>query len=321
MSSHRQILAGAWCIVGAFVSSELVAQQIVDTAFAPRLRAPATFAPRTGPIVVVDEAHNNFHTTGGRYRPFVRLLEADGFVVRGSTTPFDSASLSRARVLVIANAVAAQNRAGENWRLPSYSAFTPAEVAAVAAWVRRGGSLLLIADHLPFAGAADSLARAIGVAFANGFALPPAAPGRPDRDYRIVFRRGDGLVRHPVLDGRSAAERVDSIVSFTGSAFRLVDGEAGAPLMRLPRGTRVLMPTVAWQFSDTTAQLAGDGMLQGALFRLGRGRVGVFGEAAMFSAQVTGPRREPMGMNAPAAGQNAQFVLNTVHWLAGVLGQ
>jgi hypothetical protein len=319
MSSHRQILASAWCIVGPLMTSEVVAQQIVDTAFTPRLRAPATFATGTGPVVVVDEAHNNFHTAGGRYRPFVRLLEADGFVVRAGTTPFDSASLSRARVLVIANAVATQNRDGENWRLPSYSAFTPGEVSAVAGWVRRGGSLLLIADHMPFAGAADSLARAIGVAFANGFALPPTTSGRPERDYRIVFRRGGDFVRHPVLDGRSGAERIDSIVSFTGSAFRLLGGDGGAGVMRLPRGTRVLMPTVAWQFSDTTAQLAGDGMLQGALFRLGRGRVGVFGEAAMFSAQVTGPRRAPMGMNAPAAGQNAQFVLNTLHWLTGAL--
>ena len=320
MRSHRQTFARWWSVLIPFVSSALAAQQVVDTAFSPRLRAAPTFATGKGPLVLVDEAHNNFHTASGRYRPFVRLLEADGFVVRASATPFDSASLSGARVLVIANAVAAQNRDGANWRLPSYSAFTPGEVTAVAAWVRRGGSLLLIADHMPFAGAADSLARAVGVAFANGFAVPPAEPGRPPRDFRIVFRRGAGLVRHAVLDGRSGAERIDSIVSFTGSAFHLIGDSGRADLLRLPRGTRVLMPVVAWQFSDTTAQLAGDGLLQGALFPLGRGRVAVFGEAAMFSAQVTGPRREPMGMNAPVAGQNAQFVVNTMHWLVGLLG-
>ncbi|HET9010982.1 MAG TPA: hypothetical protein VFN38_04170, partial [Gemmatimonadaceae bacterium] len=62
-------------------------------------------------------------------------------------------------------------------------------------------------------------------------------------------------------------------------------------------------------------------MLQGATLQLGRGRVAIFGEAAMFSAQVAGPRREPMGMNAPAAGQNAQFVLNTMHWLSGLVSR
>lgn len=319
MSPHRLNLARWCCAVIPFVAPTVAAQQVVDTTFSPRLRAAPSFGMGKGPLVLVDEAHNNFHTAGGRYRPFVRLLEADGFVVRANTRPFDSTALAGARVLVIANAVAAQNRDGANWRLPSYSAFTPAEVSAVAAWVRGGGSLLLIADHMPFAGAADSLARAIGVAFANGFAVPPAEPGREARNYRIVFRRGAGLVRHPVIDGRSSAERVDSIVSFTGSAFRMIANDRAAELMRLPRGTRVLMPTVAWQFSDTTAQFAGDAMLQGAIFRLDRGRLAVFGEAAMFSAQVTGPRREPMGMNALAAGQNAQFVLNTMHWLAGLL--
>ena len=46
---------------------------------------------------------------------------------------------------------------------------------------------------------------------------------------------------------------------------------------------------------------------------------GVFGEAAMFSAHVTGPQRLPMGMNALYAAGNPQFVLNTLHWLAGLL--
>jgi hypothetical protein len=266
--------------------------------------------------VLIDEAHNNFHTASGRYRPFAKLLEADGFVVRPGTARFDSASLAMGRVLVVANAVSAQN--SDDWRLPSHSAFDPSEIAAVAAWVKRGGSLLLIADHQPFAGAADSLGNALGVFFANGFAMPAASAGR--RSGEIVFRRGAGLVRHPVTDGRSAAERVDSVVSFTGSAFRLSrSAERSAELMRLPEGTHVRMPVVAWQFSDSTPEFRGDGMLQGAVLRLGKGRVAVFGEAAMFSAQVTGPERVPMGMNAPYAAGNPQFVLNTLHWLVGSL--
>ena len=89
--------------------------------------------------------------------------------------------------------------------------------------------------------------------------------------------------------------------------------------MRLPAGTRVRMPLVAWQFSESTPEFRGDGMLQGAVFPLGKGRVAVFGEAAMFSARVTGPERLPMGMNAPYAAGNPQFVLNTLHWLVGSL--
>ena len=49
------------------------------------------------------------------------------------------------------------------------------------------------------------------------------------------------------------------------------------------------------------------------------GRVVFLGEAAMFSAQVSGPERNPMGMNDPRAPQDAQFCLNVVRWLTGVL--
>ena len=40
----------------------------------------------------------------------------------------------------------------------------------------------------------------------------------------------------------------------------------------------------------------------------------------MFSAQVAGPARRLMGFNAPEAAQTAQFVLNVLHWLAGLFG-
>jgi hypothetical protein len=79
------------------------------------------------------------------------------------------------------------------------------------------------------------------------------------------------------------------------------------------------MPEVAWQFSKLTPSMAASGMLQGAVVKFGKGRVAVFGEAAMFSAQVAGPSRSPMGMNDPTAPQNAQFLLNALHWLTGLL--
>lgn len=318
MSTIVAALAGATLAV-AF-ATPATSQQVVDTTFVPRLRGAPTYVRGKGPVVLIDQAHNNFHTASGGYAPFRKLLEADGFVVRPAASRFDSASLAGARVLVIANAVSAQNRNRDGWRLPSHSAFDAAEIASIASWIRRGGSLLLIADHMPFAGAADSLANALGVFFANGFAVPATAGTRPGE---IVFRRGGGgLVRHGITDGRSTSERVDSVVSFTGSAFRLGESVANAaPLLRLPAGTRVRMPLVAWEFSDSTPEFRGDGMLQGAVFRLGSGRVGVFGEAAMFSAQVTGPERSPMGMNAPYAAGNPQFVLNTLHWLAGSLAK
>ena len=295
----------------AMMSLPLGAQQVADSAFAPPIARPA-FAQGAGPTVLVDAGHTNFHTMDGRYYAFARLLQRDGYVVRSHPGAFTAQSLAGARVLVIANALNARNES--DWMLPTPSAFTAEEIAAVEAWVRGGGSLLLIADHMPFPGAAEGMAAAFGVAFGNGFAYDST-----EQESRFTFRRGDGsLAAHAVVEGRGGAERVDSVVSFTGQAFRLL-GEDAEPLMTLGRGTVLLMPEVAWQFSPLTPRIRVEGFLHGAVLRHGQGRVAVFGEAAMFSAQRAGAQRSPMGMNDPAAPQNAQFLLNVVHWLTGVL--
>jgi len=288
----------------------LPAQQVADTAYAVTLAAPAYAA--NGPVVLLDEAHANFHTLDGRYLVFGKVLRQDGYQVRPSRVPFSAAALSGARVLVIANALHPSN-AGGKWQLPTPSAFTPAEVAAVRDWVRSGGSLLLIADHMPFPGAAGALAEAFGVHMLNGFAYDSTRTIS-----RFTYTRGSGqLAVHPVTAGRTAAERVDSVVAFTGQAFRV--DPPGQALMTLVAGTMVLEPRVAWQFDGTTPIESGAGLLQGAVVPFGAGRVAVFGEAAMFSAQVTGARRTPMGMNDPTAPQNARFLLNVMHWLTGLL--
>ncbi len=288
--------------------------QIVDTAFRPSIGS-RTYKTGAGPIVIVDEAHHNFHTIDGRYRPFANLLEADGFTVRPGRSTFSATSLKGINILVVSNSLEERNLGVPNWRLPSYSAFDSSEIAATAAWVRQGGSLLIIADHMPFAGAAAALAAAFGIQFANGYALLGNADPRTG-DYPIMFRRRDGsLADHVITTGRSSADHIDSIVSFTGSAFRLTS-PSGRALMTLPKGTRLELPIVAWQFSDTTPRISGEGWLQGAAMTFGRGRVAVFGEAAMFSAQRKGPQQVPMGMNAPEATQNPRFVLNILHWLA-----
>ena len=117
---------------------------------------------------------------------------------------------------------------------------------------------------------------------------------------------------------RDSTERVTQVRSFTGQAFR-VEGAGTAPVMVLPPDFIVLLPRYAWQFDANTKQEPVGGWLQGATRRVGRGRVAFFGEAAMFSAQVAGREKRPMGMNAPLAEQNAQFALNTLHWLSGLL--
>jgi hypothetical protein len=296
-------------LVAIVCGPQAEAQQVADTLFLPSVPSPA-FDSGAGPTVLIDEAHFNFHTADGRYLPFAGILRRDGYVVVPSGSEFTSQLLEAADVLVISNALAERN--AEDWTLPTPSAFDSEEIQAVLEWVAAGGSLLLIADHMPFPGAAHELAASFGLLFGNGFAIGPEQ-GRA----AIIFRRSDGsLADHPVTNGRGPRERVDSVATFMGQAFRVP--ARAAQLLTLPTPT-LLLPERAWQFSETTPRIRADRMAQGALLLHGRGRVAVFGEAAMFSAQIDGRNRSPMGMNAPVASQNPQFLLNLMHWLSGLL--
>ena len=302
-------LALAWVLLVAAVP---VATQQADTAFTPVVARPEYPAGR-GPRVVIDAAHLNFHTADEGYAPFARLLRLDGYQVDSNRAPFTVASLQGVDVLVIANAMHKQSEA--DWApLPNLSAFSDAEIAEVERWVRAGGNLLLIADHMPLAGHAEGLAAAFGVRFQNGFAQDARGNGQ------LTFRRSEGSLRPTVItNGRRADERVDVVTTYTGQAFRLDPATKAEPVLVLMDGSRLLLPEVAFKFSESTPRIPAVNLLQGAILYHGQGRVAVFGEAAMFTAQVAGPDRRPVGMNAPEARENSRFALNVLHWLTKAL--
>jgi hypothetical protein len=286
------------------ISGRAAAQQVADPDADLSVAHPAFQAP--GPRVVIDAAHHNFHTVDGRFAPFARLLRNDGLRVSGGTEALSDGSLRGVAVLVIANPLAAVNEP-DRWYLPTPSAFTRDEIAAVHRFVEGGGGLLLLADHMPFAGAAHDLAAAFGVEYLNGFALsaPPDSDAGPD----LFTRENGGLADDPIVAD------VRQVRTFTGSAFT-APGPAARPLLTLGRGWTIFEPDTAWEFSASTRRVPGQGKLQGAALEVGRGRVAVFGEAGMFTAQVRGPDRAPSGFRAPGAEQNKQFVLDVVRWLA-----
>lgn len=302
MHRMRRMLSIACGIVSLATTAR--AQQRPDSAFAPHVGAPRW--PRgSGPRLVLDEAHHNFHTLDGRYFAFGRLAEAVGFRVAPLREPFTARSLANVDVLVIANPLHASN-APNRWTLPTPSAFTADEISAVRAWVERGGALVLVADHMPFAGAAADLGAAFGVEFANGYAYDSHAP---DARSDFVYRRGTRMWMP------RGVPSVDSIALFTGSAFRL--RASGTPLLELPAGARVWLPKTAWVFGDSVPSIRGDGMLQGAALQVGKGRVVVLAEAAMLSAQRAGAQQRPMGMNEPRASQNGRWAAALLVWVTG----
>ncbi|HEX9760126.1 MAG TPA: hypothetical protein VGA40_04365 [Candidatus Acidoferrales bacterium] len=313
----KRMAAFVAVVIMLLVAAPVVcAQQVTDEKFRFSDPNPA-YREGEGPRVCIDAAHNNFHTADGRYKPFADLLRGDGYRVSGTTGKFSPTMLAACDVLVISNAIGDDNR--ERWAFPHPSAFTRAEIEAVYNWIRGGGALLLIVDHAPMAGAASDLGAMLGVAMLDGYTRGRRGPPAPLPD---VFSWESGLLAdHAIVGGRNDTERISRVATFTGHAF--LASNDFAPILRFGPDA-VATVHLGFNFedlpSDQWPRFSISGWLHAASRRLGKGRVVLLGEAAMCTAQVAGREREPMGMNHPAAAQNAQFCISTVRWLSGLLG-
>jgi hypothetical protein len=299
----------------ALVAGGLNAQQLPS----PRSGGPA-FEPGTGPTVALDEAHKNAQRSD--FRGLVELLQDDGYRVRRLTEPMTASSLGGIDVLVISNP--------GGWEQPSAS-LDEDEVSAVLDWVRGGGSLLLVLDHAPSPLNAAKLTEALGVRnWHNGYAMVDISDSLPVGN--IVFWRsgfisaGESVVGpsgpaggvgyqgidavladHPITEGLSPEESVRRVATFVGSAFEPPQG--AEPLLIMPGGARSFTPLETTGalpvFTADTPRTPVGGWLQGAVMRIGQGRVALFGETGLFSG-------------GPAA-DNRLFVLNVLRWLSGDL--
>ncbi len=288
----------------------LFSQQIADTTYDPVIQDPA-YAVGKGPVVFIDEGHHNFHTRDGRFKAFSNLLERDGYPTKAYGGLFEKSQLAEGKILVISNALNEINV--DDWFLPTPSAFTEQEIEVVKQWVLGGGSLFLIADHMPLAGAAQDLAAVFGFEFTNGFAFDTVARGGPS-----LFGLNDKtLVESIITKGRNKAESVDQVATFTGQAFKIP--ESGTPILVFSNNYINYLPDTAWVVKDNTPRYNVGGWSQGAFRTFGKGRVVVFGEAAMFTAQLAGPQAIKVGMNSADAPRNYQLLLNIIHWLDGKL--
>ena len=288
-----------------FLTIPVVAQQSPDLEFNTSVENPAY--KREGPRVMFDEAHHNFHTTDGRYKPFVDLVSNDGYRVVRNRQPFSKTTLASFKILVIANALGAEEDDDEG---ADKSAFADNEIQAVQDWVKGGGALLLIADHAPFGGAAAALASSFGVDMSKGYTFDPqnSVAGAPTQ---LIFSRENKLLAsHPITEGRSESEHLKLVRSFTGQSLK---GPEGSTAILVLSDAAVDRPNFASQESVSAA-----GRAQAVALKFGKGRVLVQGEAAMLSAQVSGPDKRTMGMNVPG-NDDRQYVLNVMHWLSGVL--
>src|SRR3989440_5708869 len=93
-------------ITASILCSLIHAQQVADPNFDAKVAHPAYI--KNGPRVLFDEAHNNFHTAGGRYKPFADLITNDGYRITPNKEKFSAAILKGFGVLVISNALGAE---------------------------------------------------------------------------------------------------------------------------------------------------------------------------------------------------------------------
>jgi hypothetical protein len=294
------------CALIIVLSVVAFGQQIADPHFNARVEHPAY--TKNFPRVLFDEAHNNFHTTTGRYKPFADLIFNDGYHVAVNRKPFAKESLQTFKILVIANALGAEDMDDEGADGP---AFSGEECDAVRDWIRGGGALLFIADHAPFGSAAEILANRLGVNMSKGFTEDPANADPESKIPSVIVysRQNHLLADHPITNGRNDSERVNRIIAFTGQSLK---GPEGSDAFM------ELADTAVDHIPSTTKSNSAAGRAQGIAFHLGKGRVVVMGEAGMLTAQVTGSDNRPFGMNIPDI-DNKQLALNIMHWLSGLL--
>lgn len=273
-----------------------------------RAAEPALQAGR--PVVLYDVGHNNGGGPPEILAAIIRGIEESGYVVRRLDGPvFDRATLQGARLLMIRGAQAQTTRIyPDDWVAPTPPAFTPAEVDEIENWVRTGGGLFVVVDHMPISGASEELLARFGVEVSNGFAvLGERLSGREPEDVTragdIVFRRRDGTLKvHPIICGTSPETRIDSVTAYTGSAFRLPRG--GQSLAQLPPGAISLLPSLTWEFDESTETVDVSGWSQAGVIAVASGRVAILGDAGMLFT------------NYP---DDLQFTLNILQWLSGRL--
>lgn len=283
--------------------------------------AQAELAPR----VHFDVAHHNaFHRDD--MSAFLDLLDANGFQLSFPDQRWRLGSFDSVDVLIVAGPMALPRQALVQKGFEHYwwsdegrqDAFTSDEVAALVAWVRKGGSLLLILDHAPGASAARRLCEALGVDARNSMTWDggrrPPGYAYPETDHRrasfILFSREyRSLGDHPILVG------VERVATYVGSSL-------AGPLESTP--LLLLSDDAIDYWQDPPERGGGEhrisaaGRAQAIALELGAGRVVIVAEYTVFQ-ENRGAYLDPEGLGkgmAYAGADDARFALNIVRWLA-----
>ncbi|MFD2965808.1 hypothetical protein [Sphingobacterium bambusae] len=301
----RQAIHKFLCILLCSICwlAETAPQQVSDQDYHYAILDPLYHAG-TGPQVLFDEAHHNGVSLRGTYAAFGKLLEADGYRIASTREKISRHSLKGVSIYATVNATYDLT----DWNLPARSAFSEQEIAILVSWVKSGGNLLLITDHMPCGGAISQLAAEFGINVINGFAV--RIDGKPE----IFSKARKTLHSSQLTENRT----IDSIMCWGGTGF-LVPSHAHV-VSTLGADYKIYLPSDIKQMEkkrryDSIPFITGIGLVNGAYLNFGQGRIFIYGDGAPFSAQLQGIHSEKRGINHPSATDHPQFIRNIIHWL------
>jgi len=289
-----------------FIYTQSISQLTTDLTYNPTINKK-TYPNDNGTIIYIDEGHNNHHMHKDDYIPLSKILESDGYRVKINTRKFSKSTLEDFEILLLASPQ--PDSITDDFRiLPTPNILSAEEVTAIKEWVHNGGSLFLVADHMPLAGTISSLAEAFGFTVYNSFILNSPSNGIID------FKISNGTMEEnsPITKGRDESESITQIRTFTGHGFKIP--EDAESILRLTKSQTVYITKETWNFKEVEDKFSAQGLSQGAVLTYNKGKVAFFGEATMFKARLLYGKKQ-YGMNHKKAKDNYQLLLNVVHWL------
>lgn len=291
------------------ISSVANAQQKAIEGFSFNNESPA-WEKDQGPKVVIHRAVSPYAQRGS-FDPFKILSQTDGLTLNYLDKGIDKAILSDTKILVIPNAYTENYRQFSTLEAPSV--YTAEEISMIKNWVEEGGSLLVLADHSPFAGGTIKLSSAFGVSYMTGHTLNKASISSRI-NVNIDFSRDNGLLAdHPITNGATGRKKISHYYAFGGQA--IIAPKGAISILTTPDHFETMLAISVSREFYSAIRLPTGGQSQGAAMEFGKGRVVFMGETGGFTAQLIAGSR-PFGFENPEADENKEFILATMRWLA-----
>ena len=264
-----------------------------------------------GPKIFFDEGHLTNNSINGYYKPFADMLRKDGYEVSGlGRNQFTEENLKQAKILIISNAFAQQIN---GWVIDSAQAFSTQEVSAIKNYVKNGGSLLLISDHVPYPSRIKNLSKAFNFEIMNAHAIDTSSQDHASLFSKELETLGDNII----TKGRNTFEEVKNVYLFQGCALK--KPKQAKQLFKLSDKFNVVYTDNAWDLQEAYHSHTGEGYSLGFYMNYGKGKLMVVGDADLFTATKNKKTKQKFGFSYPYAKDNPQYVLNMIHWLDGFI--